>query len=429
VSEKQAGKTNIKWKLQDFMVACCAVVKTNDKKGLFIITGVVLVIIVFCIQNNNSDVKLIRLNSKMHEARANHKSSILCDGNVLITGGYKNAAYVFPEGLKSTEIYNVKAKKFIKGPDMNLTHFHHSQFTLPNCEVLVADANGIETYDPQQNKFTLWDKKILPRGNERYDYQDNYRYINYALLDNGNVLATGGEKYTTREITTIRGEKQERNVVRTLPYAEILDTKNKKVVRINDMPQSRSRHTSYKDKDGKVYIMYGTTASFLYFDTKTNTFKEFVKYINDGRELDISVYPSEKEDEVIILSASYWGGAPNEIDFIGRFNFKTKDFVRLEPRPKYKLYSKNTSFQDGNYKIYMLNQGYLAIYDPKINELEYRKIRRFNSRLVNVVKINENIALVTGGTVGSTTILLFLNKFNEATKNAYLIRVNKKRRN
>ncbi len=206
-----------------------------------------LIILIFSIVNYVLDHNKffdIKKTTKLKQPRIEANSSLMCGGKVLITGGYKN--FLFESPLKTTEIYDLKTNKLIKGPDLNFVHVNYEQFILPSCEVLIADSEGqIESYNPKTNNFEIWNVKpeIFKNGG---------RKPTYTLLKDGNILITGGEhSYNGKNYSYY-----------TFPNAEILDTKTKKITKLNDLPFPLAEHMFFYDKYGNVIIFGGKTTKF-----------------------------------------------------------------------------------------------------------------------------------------------------------------------
>jgi WD40 repeat protein len=114
--------------------------------------------------------------------RYKHAAVLLQDGNVLVMGGSNqndwSGKYI------SAEVYNMTTGSFMKISDMN-----GKRFKLADAAVLLNDGNvlvgggnrQIEIFDAQTRRFILGDK-----------LDDDYFYSVLTLLQNGQVLITGG---------------------------------------------------------------------------------------------------------------------------------------------------------------------------------------------------------------------------------------------
>lgn len=124
----------------------------------------------------------------MNSPRATHTATILLDGRVLITGGFR------PEGeseisISSAEIYDPEENTFTSTGDMMEARRGHSATLLPNGRVLIVGGWGekgrtltAEIYDPQTGKFRYTASMFAPRAS-----------MTATLLKNGQVLIAGGD--------------------------------------------------------------------------------------------------------------------------------------------------------------------------------------------------------------------------------------------
>lgn len=138
----------------------------------------------------------------MNIARAAHTSTLLKDGRVLITGGYRSIRMKHPEhenvtsiprlhyDSKTAEIYDPVKNKFIKIGDMLKHRESHKAVLLNDGRVLIIGGDNrkenlynivTEIYDPDKNKFEKTGSLNKVRGG-----------FQATLLDDGGVLITGG---------------------------------------------------------------------------------------------------------------------------------------------------------------------------------------------------------------------------------------------
>lgn len=174
----------------------------------------ILVILIFCIifcffycstnKNNFDSVDMLY-------PRYYHTATKLDDGNIIIIGG----------GNKFSEIYDVKNRKFIKGPECKYNRFMHNVVKLPNGNLLIIgghDAKNtnneildIELYDWKKQEFSVFtrlNKQLLcPKS---------------VMIDKNNILVISSK---------ISGSSQ----FSGLP--EIIDLKSKSCRIINDFPK------------------------------------------------------------------------------------------------------------------------------------------------------------------------------------------------
>ncbi|CAF1301384.1 unnamed protein product [Adineta ricciae] len=191
--------------------------------------------------------------SPLHYGRSMHATSLLKNGNVLVTGGTSG------DFLHSTELYHPSTGNWTKTGLMNNGRYQHASVTLKNGKVLVMggmdDHIGIsgtsELYNPLTRNWTF-------TGNLR-----NPRYMHTAsLLPNGKVLIVGG--WGLDDIHS---------------SAELYDPLTGNWTLTGSMNISRYQHTASVLSNGKVLVNGGFTngegflrSSELY-DPLTGTWK------------------------------------------------------------------------------------------------------------------------------------------------------------
>lgn len=176
---------------------------SNNKKNIFIkifdwhkrtflhpttklLICVILILILFIIIFNYYKKPYFDLKAEMVQPRAYHKSIMIDNNNILITGGInseKNEKF----GTNSAEIYNIKNNISEKIENMKLPHTYHALFKMQDGNILVADINGIEIFNIKTKKFKLL--KTMPT--KRYLEKDNYKF---ALLEGHKLVILGGRK-------------------------------------------------------------------------------------------------------------------------------------------------------------------------------------------------------------------------------------------
>ncbi len=175
----------------------------------------------------------------MHETRASHTATVLQDGRVLITGGFKKA----PDGHSqisslTAELFDPRTESFIRTGDMNVRRAGHTATLLPSGKVLVAGGftgNGItasaEVYDPASQTFTLAGSMSVAR-----------RGSTATLLPNGDVLIAGGG-----------------DVIATAS-ADLFHPATNQFSLTGAMAAPRLAHTATLLPDGKVLVLGGASA-------------------------------------------------------------------------------------------------------------------------------------------------------------------------
>ena len=124
------------------------------------------------------------LTATMTTARENYTATLLCNGQVLLTGGFNDQS----DCLDTAEMYDPVADTFTAlSATMTAFRCDHAATLLPNCLVFIAGGSGgssntAEVYDPTANTFTALTATMTSgRAGHRA-----------TLLLAGQVLLTGG---------------------------------------------------------------------------------------------------------------------------------------------------------------------------------------------------------------------------------------------
>ena len=175
----------------------------------------------------------------MHDRRADHTSTLLKDGRVLVAGGMvENGVF-----LDSAELFNPATGKFVSTGSMRSRRVGHTATLLPNGKVLIAGGlagrafeggPGIvastEIYDPQSGRFTAGPTMTSPRTGHAA-----------VLLADGKVLIAGGADRDDHEIST----------------AEIYDPASNRFTATASMQTPRIAKAAVRLKDGRVLVTGG----------------------------------------------------------------------------------------------------------------------------------------------------------------------------
>lgn len=131
----------------------------------------------------------------MHEMRASLTTTVLQDGRVLITGGFRKG----PDGSTqiyshTAELFDPKSETFIVTGDLHLGRAGHTATLLTNGKVLIAGGftdegmtASAELYDPSTGTFSLAGAMSTARG----DFTATLLPTGDVLIAGGNVKATG----------------------------------------------------------------------------------------------------------------------------------------------------------------------------------------------------------------------------------------------
>jgi hypothetical protein len=134
----------------------------------------------------NPATKVWTITGRMNDKRDGFSSVLLHDGNVLAIGGQNQTQAI----LASCEIYDALTGIWRSAGNMSTPRMHHAAVKLQDGQVLVAggmEGNKSEIYNPFENTWSKAGDMQLAHG----------AGLAMVLLDDGKVLATGGESYPT----------------------------------------------------------------------------------------------------------------------------------------------------------------------------------------------------------------------------------------
>ncbi len=193
----------------------------------------------------------------MQSRRVGHSATLLPNGKVLIVGGLAGRIFEGGPGVVATaELYDPATGHFTAAPPMSAPRTGHAAVLLPNGKVLVAggtdkndnDLASAEIYDPAANRWNATGSMLTRRVARAA-----------VVLKDGRVLVTGG------------GEG--RNL------AEIYDPASATWHAAGNMTSPRVKHAATLLPDGRVLITGGSPDSQWHpvrsaeiFDPRTNKF-------------------------------------------------------------------------------------------------------------------------------------------------------------
>src|ERR1041385_3319887 len=193
----------------------------------------------------------------MQSRRVGHTATLLPNGKALIAGGLAGRIFEGGPGIvATTEIYDPAGGRFIPGPSMSAPRSAHAAVLLQNGKVLVAGGESsdnqtlasAEIYDPVANKWTATGSMLTPRIAS-----------SAVVLKDGRVLVTGsGDSWNK---------------------AEIYDPASGVWHATGNMTAPRTKHAAPLLPDGRVLITGGSpdnewhpVRSAEIFDPHTNKF-------------------------------------------------------------------------------------------------------------------------------------------------------------
>jgi hypothetical protein len=132
----------------------------------------------------------------MGSIRVEHTATLLPNGKILMVGGLASRTFDGPGAVPSTEIYDPTTGHFIAGPSMGTPRTGQGAVLLPSQKVLIvggADNSGplasAEIYDPASNRFSATTSMHTVRIGRTA-----------VVLRDGRVLVTGGGNGRAAEV-------------------------------------------------------------------------------------------------------------------------------------------------------------------------------------------------------------------------------------
>ncbi|MBK9156469.1 MAG: hypothetical protein IPM25_20060 [Chloracidobacterium sp.] len=174
--------------------------------------------------------------SNMTTARAGHTSTRLSDGKVLIAGGF-DGGY-----LQTTEIFDPATGRFSPGPPLTVPRSEHTATSLADGRILIAGGVGTgwrflseaEVYDPAAGRFLRIGSMTVPRESHTA-----------TLLKDGRVLITGGHKGRRESMTVYNS-------------TEVFDPTRNSFESLGELTVRRHKHAAILLNDGRVLVAGGS---------------------------------------------------------------------------------------------------------------------------------------------------------------------------
>ena len=310
---------------------------------------------------------------RMLTPRYKHSSILLQDGRVFIVGGEDNKGRT----LNSTEIFNPKTGKSIKGPDMPYSGFECTLKLLSNGNVLIVggqynNQDKVSVYIPKENKIvetnkTLTNKIIrsaviaeisndevfiddsshvaMKSGFGIYNKQTNKLSIKYPTLMNyvrfdHYIDNIKNELYFLSVKRGIGSKKAVLNIV------ELIPTEDSNKYTLQDNRYELDSHPPYDEtshgiflKDGKtLFIHNDDNDCYILFDTLTKKIKKVKPNVKLNAIHNLSLL---ENGNLIFFNLS-----KNSINIIELNPYNGSGFIKQYSKPE--IYNYSVINLDGN---------------------------------------------------------------------------------
>lgn len=249
--------------------------------------------------------RIVRVAS-MHDRRADHSSTLLPDGRVLIAGGMEENG----KFLDSAELFDPRDDSFVAVANMQFNRVEHTATLLANGKVLIAGglttrppSSGIsvtastEIYDPAIGGFAAGPTMTTPRTGHAAVALANHKILIVGGVNNNERAFATAEIYdpSSNEFTattSMHTARVARSAVllqdgRVLVTgggdsgrsAEVFDPSAATWTAVGDMTAARQKHAATLLPNGRVLITGGAPDSYWHpvrtaeiFDPHTNRF-------------------------------------------------------------------------------------------------------------------------------------------------------------
>jgi WD40 repeat protein len=271
----------------------------------------------------------------MNAERAAHTATLLPDGKVLITGGFREEG-TSEISIASAELFDSETNTFTPISDMNEARNGHTATLLPDGKVLITGGwnqsgrtSTAELYDPETETFEYTGSLMAPRQG-----------FTATLLENGQVLIAGGDFARNSPQLT----------------AELYDPDTKTFSPTGTLNDGRMAHTATLLTDGSILLVGGTAGNDQILDSA----EIYNPAAGQFRLTDSASVIRYKHSAVLLESGNVLVvGGSNQNDWTGKYNsaeiydFKTGIFTRITDMnaKRFKLSDAAVLLEDGNVLI------------------------------------------------------------------------------
>lgn len=316
----------------------------------------------------------------LHIKRSDAASIQLNNGNILITGGYVVNQV---SASNDAELFDIKTKKWNTTFPMCKGRGMHDLIKLRDGSILAIGGYDENSCEILSNDYTKWSFTDSLKRKRFYGQRT-------VLMDDGNVLVTGGYSYFSAN-----------NPTEALKECEIYYYLEKKWEAANDMNISRRFHTATLLKNGKVLVTGGNGGikSCEIFDNVTKLWTSSAP-MNYGRSMHSATLLSN--GKVLVI------GGGQKISEL--YNPLSDTWAEVGV----------VTSVSGNQAIKLVNEEYLLLIDSLEPYWELYSLSKYKSiysgkfpRKISsksITKINENEVILAGGLetiIVSTPVIVY----------------------
>jgi len=318
----------------------------------------------------------------MTTERADHTATLLKDGRVLITGGFKGAGNSFTV-LDSAEIFNPNNNTFTSVGNMTTPRTFHTATLLLDGRVLIAggnsdvagtNLNSAEIFNPITNTFS----SVGNLNSKRFYHTEN-------LLSDGRVLIAGGNNIAIKS-------------------TEIFDPNTSIFTPGPDMNMPRAHHASTRLNDGRILLVNGLViGSIMSVDIYNPASNIFTSATSSAEQLGLSV-TTLSNGKVLIFGGKLFNQPNGQAAEV--FDPIDNSFVEIGPMLIFGIARDSLVLLNSGQVLFVGTSVKAQIFNPQTNE--FKLTSDLNTpRLTRhrLTLLQDGRALVTGGQISDTSFI------------------------